>query len=167
MTHPRRDIVRILLNVAKHLFSNRISKLVILLPDEGGAPGICPQSSIQVIVGLDQLVIVLLLTTYLLYRVIAHLFQLHHASCQVAQSLPWLPFWIKQSAVSLALQFVLLFVFATDFFVVTFNRLKSAIGHTFGKQGGGCTQETVAALNLSFADGGRFAPSPSLHPHPH
>src|SRR5205823_5242059 len=115
------------------LFCNRIGKLVVLLPDEGGAPAIGPQSSKQVIIGLHQFVIVLLLAAYLLYRVIAHLFQLHHTRREVAQSLPWVPFWIEQRAVPLALQFVLLFIFATDFLVVTLDRLKCTIWYAFCK----------------------------------
>src|SRR6266568_4359255 len=77
--HPIRDAVGVLLDVTKHLFSDRISELIVLFPYEGGAPGISPQPTKEIVAGLHQLVIVFLLALDLLYRVIAHLFQLHDA----------------------------------------------------------------------------------------
>src|SRR3989442_4088985 len=50
--HPIRDAVGVLLDVAKHLFGDGISKVASLFPDEGGAPGIGPEPAEEVFAGL-------------------------------------------------------------------------------------------------------------------
>src|SRR6266567_320391 len=59
--HPRCDVERVSLNIAEDFFGDGVSELIVLLPHEGGTPGVGPQPARLVSVGLDQLIIVVLL----------------------------------------------------------------------------------------------------------
>src|SRR5712692_428567 len=72
--HPGRDTVGILLDGAENFFGNWISNLAILLPDEGGTPGIGQETSKEIVAGLHQSVVILLFAVDTLDGVIANFF---------------------------------------------------------------------------------------------
>ena len=103
----------ILLDVAKDLFGDGIGKLAGLLPHEGSAPCVCPQSAKFIAAGLHQLLVVVLLAMNVLDSVVAHLVQLHHTGGEVAQAVPGpeLTFGVEERTVAFSLLVVALFVF--------------------------------------------------------
>src|SRR5262245_16828808 len=80
------DVERVALDLAKEFFGDRVGVIAVsdLLPDEGCTPRIGPQTAVDVALRAHKLFPALLLASYTCDTVVADLFKLQQACCQIA-----------------------------------------------------------------------------------
>src|SRR5262249_20699524 len=89
LAHPRRHVLRIVLDAAEYTFGDRIGECPVLPPNEGGAPGVREEMAVEVTARADQLGVALLFSAHRRGPVAFHLQDVHGCG-EIAESVAWL-----------------------------------------------------------------------------
>src|SRR5580704_6552158 len=115
---------------SEHFFRDWVIKLSRFLPYKRSTPRIGPESTAQIVGRQHRLLVLFLLFAYALQRVIVNGVQISQTHSQVSKLLPWFRRGHKKALLEIVLIFVDALEFPADFFVVTFDGIKSPVRNT-------------------------------------